>query len=280
METKTEITIGMPHFHMVSIGTTVVRKLETSILVFWRSLSPPTPSSPSPSTALDPPDSDSDSNFEPGEDLYSLSLLLFHILRQDFQLLLGPASKIIASHLKKNHKTTQKWKVDFVKNSGELPEFLRGKYHRTDAITNNEELMEKATQYVRENAFKKGAPNLMSRSFCSWVNDELLPNATLEAGAPRRISVEVARKWLHEMGFRVRRITKGIYYDGHERVDVIEDRKMFLSRVSALGFLHSSNIPNYEEAADLLKDVNFDQNWGNTIVRFHDESTFKVMMTR
>ena len=37
----------------------------------------------------------------PREDLYSVSLLLFHILKQDFQLLIGPASKIIASHLKR-----------------------------------------------------------------------------------------------------------------------------------------------------------------------------------
>ena len=31
-----------------------------------------------------------------------------------------------------------------------------------------------------------------AQSFCTWVNDELLPNATLEPGAPRKISVEVA----------------------------------------------------------------------------------------
>ena len=209
----------------------------------------------------------------PREDLYSLSLLLFHILKQDFQLLIGPASKIIASHLKKSHKTIQKWRVDFLKNEGELPEFLRGKYHRTNAIAKNEELTEQAILYVRENAFKKGAPNLTARSFCSWVNDELLPNSTLEAGAPRRISVEVARRWLHEMGFKVRRITKGIYYDGHERADVVEDRKTFLKEVSALGFLHASNAPN-EEAASLLEGVSLNPNWNNTIFWFHDESTF------
>ena len=153
----------------------------------------------------------------PREDLYSLSLLLFHILSHDFQLLIGPASKIIASHLKRNAKTIQKWRVEFLKNEGELPKFIRGKYNRTNAIAKNEQLTEEATLYVRENAFLKGAPNLTARSFCSWVNDELLPNSTLEAGAPRRISVEVARNWLHDMGFKVKRITKGIYYDGHER---------------------------------------------------------------
>ena len=156
-----------------------------------------------------------------------------------------------------------------------MPEFLRGKYHRTNAIANNEELTEQAILFVRENAFKKGAPNLTARSFCSWVNDELLPNSTLEAGAPRRISVEVARRWLHEMGFKVRRITKGIYIDGHERTDVVEYRKTFLKEVSTLGFLHISNAPN-EEAASLLEAVSVNPNWNNTIFWFHDESIFNA----
>ncbi len=142
----------------------------------------------------------------PREDLYSLALLLFHILKQDFQLLIYPASKIRSKYLMKNFKTVQKWRTDFVKNNGELPDFLRGHYGRTNAVKNNEELTEKATRYVGENSFKKGAGNLTSRSFCTWVNDELLPNATLEPGAPRKISVEVSRKWLHRMDFKVRRI--------------------------------------------------------------------------
>ncbi len=154
----------------------------------------------------------------------------------------------------KNFKTVQKWRTDFVKNNGELPDFLRGHYGRMNAVKNNEELTEKATRYVRENSFKKGAGNLTSRSFCTWVNDELLPNATLEPGAPRKISVEVSRKWLHRMGFKVRRITKGVYCDGHERTDVVKHRQIFLNEMSTLGFLHALNAPN-EESADVIKDV-------------------------
>lgn len=61
----------------------------------------------------------------------------------------------------------------------------------------------------------------------NWV---MLPNNTLESGAPRKISVEVARKWLHSMGFEVRAVTKGIYFDGHEHPDVIEAREGFLEK--------------------------------------------------
>ena len=211
----------------------------------------------------------------PRDDVYSLSLLLFHILKQDFQLLIYPASKIIAKYLNKNFKTVQKWRGDFVKNNGELPDFLRGRYSRMNTVRNNEQLAEQATQYVRENSFKKGAANLTSHSFCNWVNDELLPNSTLEPGAPRRISVEVARKWLHQMGFKVKRITKGVYYDGHERADVIDHRKLFLNEMATLGFLLASNAPNDKSAA-VVKDVKLATNYENTIFWFHDESTFNA----
>ena len=47
-----------------------------------------------------------------------------------------------------------------MRNEGELPDFLRGKHSRMNAIAHDEELTEKAREYVRANAFKKGAPNL------------------------------------------------------------------------------------------------------------------------
>ncbi len=71
-----------------------------------------------------------------------------------------------------------------------------------------------------------GAPNMTARSFCSWVNDELLPSS----------DVEVSRNWLHSMGF------KGLYYDGHKREDVIEDRKMFLKDMCQYGVSRSNSM--------------------------------------
>ena len=139
--------------------------------------------------------------------------------------------------------------------------------------------LEIATQYVRENAFKKGAPYFTARSFCSWVNDDLLPNSTIEAGGPRRISVEVARRWLHEIGFKVQRVTKGIYYDGHERDDVVDYRKKFLAEMSTLGFLHSSNAPN-EEAGKLVEDVTLGKDWENTIFGSMMRARLMLTMTK
>ncbi|CAG8792048.1 36127_t:CDS:2, partial [Racocetra persica] len=34
-------------------------------------------------------------------------------------------------------------------------------------------------------------------------------------------------KWLHKLGYYYKPIIKGIYWDGHERFEIVEDRKQF-----------------------------------------------------
>ena len=58
-------------------------------------------------------------------------------------------------------------------------------------------------QICQRKAFVKGSANLTSISFCQWVNEHLLTNETLEPGCLRKIFVETARHWLHELGFEV-----------------------------------------------------------------------------
>ncbi len=57
---------------------------------------------------------------------------------------------------------------------------------------------------------------MTERSFTLWVNDDLLSNSTLECGAPRKLSVEVGRKWLHSVGSsvhnqRIKRLLKAVF---------------------------------------------------------------------
>ena len=49
----------------------------------------------------------------------------------------------------------------------------------------------------------KGKCNLTVGNFFQWVNEKFLSNETLELGFHRRIAIETARKWMHEMGFQV-----------------------------------------------------------------------------
>lgn len=144
-----------------------------------------------------------------------------------------------------------------------------------NAVSNDEDLTQQAREFVRENAFKKGAPNMTSRSFCTWVNDELLPNSTLDPGVPHKIICGSCTTMAAFNGFPGEEDYKGDYVDGHERADVVQARKEFLEKMTVLGFLHKDNAPS-QEAARLLLNVDVDSNYQNTIFWFHDESSFKV----
>ena len=117
--------------------------------------------------------------------------------------------------------------------------------------------------------------------FCQWVNDDFLSNETLEPGFPRKISVETARKWMHELGFEVVTKKKGTFVDGHEREDVVEYRKTFLRKMTALGFLNEGNAPTEEARKALPTDLDppRPEVLSKTVFIFHDETTFKQMTT-
>ena len=107
------------------------------------------------------------------------------------------------------------------------------------------------------------------------MNEELLPNACLEPGFPRKTSVETARQWMHELGFEVLSASKGAYYDGHERDDVVQYRGEFLIEV---GFLHPDQAPTPEAHLAFPCDVPLPSSEvrEKTVVIFHDESTFNA----
>ena len=78
------------------------------------------------------------------------------------------------------------------------------------------------------------------------------------------------------MGFEVLSADKGMFFDGHEREDVIKERDQFLTKMVECGFLHPSDAPTPEAATAFpasvplpLSDVR-----EKTVVIFHDESTF------
>ena len=177
--------------------------------------------------------------------------------------------------LGKFDRTVRQWMANFREN-GCIPDSKQGRYQRTGILWSNEDLNKEAYQYVRENTNVKGRPNLTKHTFCRWVNEELLPNAVLEPGFPRHVSVETARKWLHEMGFEVLSADKGMFFDGHEREDVVKERGEFLTKMIECGFLHPSDAPTPEAAAAFPSSVPLAQSdvREKTLVLFHDESTF------
>lgn len=52
--------------------------------------------------------------------------------------------------------------------------------------------------------------------------------------SPIEMKSKTARNWLHELGFEYKDVKKDVFVDGHERPDVIEDCKKFLSTMKNL----------------------------------------------
>ena len=65
---------------------------------------------------------------------------------------------------------------------------------------------------------------MTSEEFARWVNTEFSVS----------IHEEMARKWLHRIGFSWKNHHKWVYFDGHERVHVVESRQHFLDRLLVL----------------------------------------------
>ena len=144
------------------------------------------------------------------DDVQHMALLLYTNISKEFGLQKTNTASVVASFLHKSERTIRRWIDDFVSNDGEFSDTQQGHYVRDKTLMSNEDLCERATVYVRENAAPRGRPNLTASAFCQWVNNELLPNSVLEPGYPRRVSVETARKWLHELGFEILQRSKGV----------------------------------------------------------------------
>ena len=69
----------------------------------------------------------------------------------------------------KSDHTIRKWKVDFLE-TGEIPESRQGHYLRSGVLWYSEEVNEKATKYVRDNANVKGAANLKQHKHMKNIN--------------------------------------------------------------------------------------------------------------
>ena len=90
----------------------------------------------------------------------------------------------------------------------------RGHHKKSLTLMVCKEFQHDAMDFVRQHACIKGQPNLTSRDFAEWV----------KANWGHDIVDDTAHRWLHKLGFNQKRYGKGVYFDGHERDDVVAER--------------------------------------------------------
>jgi hypothetical protein len=63
---------------------------------------------------------------------------------------------------------------------------------------------------------------------CQHVNNIILPTL----GIKGTIAESTAHRWLrYKLGYECKEARKGMYVDGHERPDVIEERNAFIEQI-------------------------------------------------
>ena len=98
-----------------------------------------------------------------------LATLLFTSFKNRQKMSTMDAAQEAASITGFNERTVSAYAKEFVENKFSFKETQQGKYERM-CILNDEGLRERASEFVRENAFKKGEPNMTSVMFLEFVN--------------------------------------------------------------------------------------------------------------
>ena len=88
----------------------------------------------------------------------------------------------------------------------------------TDSLVDDEEFQPAAREFVLKNAKCNGDCNLTCKMFAEWVQN----NYNIA------IHNETARQCIQKLGFCWMHHHKGVYFDGHDREDVVTYRKQFL----------------------------------------------------
>ena len=161
----------------------------------------------------------------PLNDLKMISLVLYELFRRDVNLGIMDASRSAAEIVGRSARTIWDWRTDFIEQGGEFSPYLRGKYARPSLIS-QEDVRSKASKWARSNACVRGIPNMTLASFAYNLNTNIIPKLNLPYGFPRAISISTASRFLHSLGFRrVCANRKSVYFDGHERADVLQERQ-------------------------------------------------------
>ena len=161
-------------------------------------------------------------------------------------------------------RNVRRWTSDWIKFR-KLPTSKRGCHSKVYSLLNDPQIKAELRTYVQSNKwavdpaklvdFTKGTllPDLakkyaedvlnneMPKGLKRYMELELFPQIHMKVG--RGISLHSARRWLHKEGFKFISHKKGLYFDGHDRPDVVKYRQeVFLKTME----MHSPWIIQYK----------------------------------
>ncbi|KAF9455567.1 hypothetical protein BDZ94DRAFT_1277918 [Collybia nuda] len=108
----------------------------------------------------------------------------------------------------------------------ELPVSLKGKHVKVFSLLDDPSVCAELRSFLRSNKWSMDPKKLrhiveseMPWGLKKYLEVELFPRIQLKVA--RGVSVRTARHWLHCEGFKFTEHKKALYYDGHDRPDVV-----------------------------------------------------------
>ena len=103
----------------------------------------------------------------------ALALCLQYVLSKHAGLKATFAADVASDFVGYSERTVREWKRRFHAAGGTFPDSQQGHYTQGGVLWQDEDLNQKARDYIRFEGKIKGKPNLTVRLFCSWVNTNL-----------------------------------------------------------------------------------------------------------
>lgn len=143
-------------------------------------------------------------------------------------------SKLSASDLLARSVNRGPWHARVIRSwakqwseEGEIITSRRGRHPKIKSLLLDEDFKQRVTQYLRANKF-----TVTIQQFVKFIEDEAIPSLGIETR--KTIDEATARRWLHHLGWDYKDHSKDIYFDGHEREDVVAYRSEFLKQMASL----------------------------------------------
>jgi hypothetical protein len=111
---------------------------------------------------------------------------------------------------------------EYLEKHGRLHPSKESAQHGQYTLLDNESVVHGVRQYLAAQNLGSITPHLL----CHHVNKVIIPTLDLTM-KKATISEWTAINWLKKLRYTCKDVKKGVYFDGHERPDVIEARKKF-----------------------------------------------------
>src|SRR5436190_23942951 len=121
-------------------------------------------------------------------------------------------------------RTIKKWTKYWLENKT-IPISIQGCHQKTKSFIDDDDIINDSLTFIRQNSGK-----ITPKNFQQFINLKFLSKIEWK----KSITLKTARIWLKKLGLVPQSKKKGIYFDGHERDDVLKYREKFLKEMKEL----------------------------------------------